>query len=94
MGYPEYDSSVCTSCWYGGYFSVPDPVMGCRACGRYEGDAIIPPNASGTEIPYVSSIPTQKIIQKVVRVDESEYTMNKGALSVFTKPVSTYNYVN
>ncbi len=94
MGYPQYDSSICTRCWYGGYFSVPNPVIGCRACGKYEDGMIIPPNASGTEIPYVSSIPTQKIIQKVVRVDESEYIMNKGALSVFTKPVSRYNYVN
>jgi hypothetical protein len=94
MGYPEYPNSVCTSCWYGGYFSVPDPVVGCRACGRYNNDTIIPPNASGTEIPYVSSIPTQKIIQKVVRVDGSDYTMNKGALNVFTRPVSTYNNVN
>ena len=94
MGYPEYPNSVCTSCWYGGYFSVPDPVVGCRACGRYNNDTTIPPNASGTEIPYVSSIPTQKIIQKVVRVDGSDYTMNKGALNVFTKPVSTYNNVN
>jgi len=92
--YPQYYSSICTSCWYGGFFSVPDPVIGCRACGRYEDGATVPPNASGTEIPYVSSIPTQKIIQKVVRVDESEYIMNKGALSVFTKPVSTYGYVN
>jgi len=82
MGYPEYYSSVCTSCWYGGYFSVPDPVIGCRACG------------SGPAIPYVSSIPTQKIIQKVVRVDESDYIMNKGALNVFTKPVAAYSYVN
>ena len=82
MGYPEYYSSVCTSCWYGGYFSVPDPVVGCRACG------------SGPAIPYVSSIPTQKIIQKVVRVDESDYIMNKGALNVFTKPVAAYSYVN
>ena len=94
MGYPEYPNSVCTSCWYGGYFSVPDPVVGCRACGRYNNDTIIPPNASGTEIPYLSSIPTQKIIQKVVRVDGSDYTMNKGALNVFTRPVSTYNNVN
>lgn len=94
MGYPQYDSSICTRCWYGGYFSVPNPVIGCRACGKYEDGMIVPPNASGTEIPYVSSIPTQKIIQKVVRVDESEYIMNKGALSVFTKPVSRYNYVN
>jgi hypothetical protein len=94
MGYPEYPNSVCTSCWYGGYFSVPDPVVGCRACGRYDNDMTIPLNASGTEIPYVSSIPTQKIIQKVVRVDGSDYTMNKGALNVFTKPVATYNNVN
>ena len=91
MGYPEYYNSVCTSCWYGGYFSATTPVVGCRACGKY-GTSVI--NGCGTKIPYVKNIPTQKIIQKVVRVDESDYTMNKGALSVFTKPVSTYNYVN
>ena len=94
MGYPEYYNSMCTSCWYGGYYSVPNPVIGRRACGRCENGTPIPPNITGTAIPYVSSIPTQKIIQKVVRVDGSDYIMNKGALNVFTKPVATYSNVN
>jgi hypothetical protein len=49
---------------------------------------------NNTQIPYVSSIPTQKKIQNVVRVDSSEYLMNKGALSVYTQPTAAYNYVN
>ncbi len=90
MGFPQYYDSICTSCWNGGYYSAPNRVIGCRACGN--NDKNINPNE--TAIPYVSSISTQKIIQKMVRVDGSEYIMNKGALNVFTKPVSTYNYVN
>ena len=74
MGYPEYYDYVCTSCWNGtGYYSIPDGIVGCRACGRYVNDMIVPPNASGTEIPYVSSIPTQKVIQKIVRASFARY---------------------
>lgn len=94
--YPFYPSSICTSCWYGGYLEPTLTPVGCRACG-YAGvsGGQPPPNGmNNTQIPYVSSIPTQKKIQNVVRVDGSEYTMNKGALSVYTQPTAAYNYVN
>jgi hypothetical protein len=96
MSYPYYQSSICTSCWYGGYLEPTLAPVGCRSCGGpgvSGGDP--PPNGmNDTQIPYVSSIPTQKKIQNVVRVDSSEYIMNKGALNVYTEPKSTYNYVN
>lgn len=96
MSYPYYQSSICTSCWYGGYLEPTLAPVGCRSCGGpgvSGGDP--PPNGmNNTQIPYVSSIPTQKKIQNVVRVDSSEYIMNKGALNVYTEPKSTYNYVN
>ena len=94
--YPFYPSSICVSCWYGGYLEPTLNPVGCRACG-YAGASGGPPPPNGTnntQIPYVSSIPTQKKIQNVVRVDGSEYTMNKGALSVYTQPIAAYNYVN
>lgn len=94
--YPYYASSICTSCWFGGYLEPTLAPVGCRACGHIgvNGQAPPPNGVNNTYIPYVSSIPTQKKIQNVVRVDSSEYTMNKGALSVYTQPIAKYNYVN
>jgi hypothetical protein len=94
MSYPSYIGSVCASCWFP-YFTVQDPVIGCRACGRFPNGTDAPQyDNTETAIPYVADIPTQKRIQNTVRVDGSEYIMNKGALSVYTRPVSTYQYVN
>ncbi len=94
--YPYYPSSVCVSCWYGGYLEPTLNPVGCRTCGQagVSGGPPPPNGMNNTQIPYVSSIPTQKKIQNVVRVDGSEYTMNKGALSVYTQPTAAYNYVN
>lgn len=94
--YPFYPSSICTSCWYGGYVEPTLAPVGCRACGRGgDNGGSPPPNGlNNTQIPYVSSIPTQKKIQNVVRVDGSEYLMNKAALNVYTQPTAAYNYVN
>lgn len=96
MSYPFYPSSICTSCWYGGYVEPTLAPVGCRSCGGpgVSGGEPVPNGITNTQIPYVSSIPTQKKIQNVVRVDGSEYTMNKGALSVYTQPTAGYNYVN
>jgi hypothetical protein len=94
MSYPSYIGSVCASCWFP-YFTVQDPVIGCRACGKFPNGTDAPQyDNTETAIPYVADIPTQKRIQNTVRVDGSEYIMNKGALSVYTRPVSTYQYVN
>ena len=94
MSYPSYSGSVCTSCWFP-YFTVPNPVIGCRACGRFASGTDAPEyDNTETAIPYVADIPTQKRIQNTVRVDGSEYIMNKGALNVYTKPVATYQNVN
>jgi len=94
MSYPSYSGSVCTSCWFP-YFTVPNPVIGCRACGRFASGTDAPEyDNTETAIPYVVDIPTQKRIQNTVRVDGSEYIMNKGALNVYTKPVATYQNVN
>ena len=90
----SYSGSVCTSCWFP-YFTAPNPVIGCRACGRFASGTDAPQyDNTETAIPYVVDIPTQKRIQNTVRVDGSEYIMNKGALSVYTKPVATYQNVN
>jgi hypothetical protein len=94
MSYPSYSGSVCTSCWFP-YFTVPNPVIGCRACGRFASGTDAPEyDNTETAIPYVVDIPTQKRIQNTVRVDGSEYIMNKGALNVYTKPVAMYQNVN
>jgi hypothetical protein len=94
MSFPEYPSSICTSCWLP-YYTTPNPVIGCRACGRFESGTAAPQyDNSQTAIPYVADIANQKRIQNTVRVDGSEYIMNKGALNVYTKPVATYQYVN
>lgn len=94
MSYPFYSESVCTSCWYP-YLTVPDPVVGCRACGRFPSGTAAPLyDNTQTAIPYVEDIPNQKRIQHVVRLDGSEYTMNKGALNVYTRPVAAYQNVN
>jgi hypothetical protein len=84
--YPEYYDEVCANCWGNEtgehtYIKV-NSVIGCRAC------------ASSISLTSDYKIPTQKRIQKVVRVDGSEYIMNKGALSVYTQSVPTYNNVN
>ena len=96
MSYPYYQSSICTSCWYGGYLEPTLAPVGCRKCGGpgVNGGPPPPNGITNTQIPYVSSIPTQKIIQNVVRVDSSEYLMNKAALNVYTNPTAAYNYVN
>jgi hypothetical protein len=94
--YPFYTSSICTSCWYGGYLEPTLAPVGCRACGHV-GVSGGPPPPNGlnkTQIPFVSSIPTQKKIQNVVRVDSSEYLMNKAALNVYTQPTAAYYNVN
>jgi hypothetical protein len=89
--YPQY---VCVSCWFP-YFTAPDPVIGCRTCGKFASGTNAPVyDNTKTAIPYVADIPTQKRIQHTVRVDSSEYIMNKGALHVYTKPVATYQNVN
>jgi hypothetical protein len=94
MSYPSYSGSVCTSCWFP-YFTVPNPVIGCRACGRFASGTDAPEyDNTETAIPDVVDIPTQKRIQNTVRVDGSEYIMNKGALNVYTKPVAMYQNVN
>ena len=94
MSLPRYDESVCVSCWYP-YSTVSNPVIGCRACGRFPNGTAAPLyDNTQTAIPYVEDIPTQKRIQHVVRVDGSEYTMNKGALNVYTRPVAAYQNVN
>lgn len=94
MSYPSYSYSVCASCWFP-YFTAPNPVIGCRACGKFASGTDAPEyDNTETAIPYVADIPTQKRIQNTVRVDGSEYIMNKGALSVYTKPVATYQNVN
>ena len=94
MSFPNYSTHVCASCWFP-YFTVPDPVIGCRACGKFASGAPPPQHDSTqTAVPYVADIPTQKQIQHTVRVDSSEYIMNKGALSVYTRPVATYQNVN
>ena len=85
MSTNSYPQSICASCWFP-YFTAPDRVIGCKGCGSI--------SSSQTAIPYVASIPTQKRIQHTVRVDGSEYTMNKGALTVYTRPVATYQNVN
>ena len=94
MSYPSYSGSVCASCWFP-YFTVPNPVIGCRACGKFASGTDAPEyDNTETAVPYVVDIPTQKRIQNTVRVDGSEYIMNKGALNVYTKPVATYQNVN
>jgi len=96
MSYPYYPESICTSCWYGGYLAPTISPVGCRACGHIgvNGQDAPPNGVNNTYIPYVSSIPTQKKIQNVVRVDSSEYLMNKAALNVYTQPTAAYNKVN
>ena len=84
MSTNSYPQSMCASCWFP-YFTAPDRVIGCKGCGS---------SSRQTAIPYVASVSTQKRIQHTVRVDGSEYTMNKGALTVYTRPVSTYQNVN
>jgi len=94
MSFPAYPDSVCASCWYP-YVTFPNPEIGCRACGRFPSGTDAPTyDNTQTAIPYVGDIPTQKRIQNTVRVDGSEYIMNKGALSVYTRPVAAYQYVN
>lgn len=94
MSYPSYSGSVCASCWFP-YFTAPNPVIGCRACGKFASGTDAPEyDNTETAIPYVVDIPTQKRIQNTVRVDGSEYIMNKGALNVYTKPVAMYQNVN
>ena len=94
MSFPFYAESVCASCWYP-YLTVPNPVIGCRACGKFASGTDAPQyDNTETAIPYVVDVPTQKRIQNTVRVDGSEYIMNKGALNVYTKPVATYQNVN
>jgi hypothetical protein len=94
MSTNSYPGNICTSCWFP-YLTVPDPVIGCRSCGRFASGTNAPPiGNTRTAIPYVGDIPTQKRIQHTVRVDGSEYTMNKGALHVYTKPVATYQNVS
>ena len=63
--YPYYPSSICTSCWYGGYLEPTLPPVGCRACGHpgVSGGPPPPNGQNNTQIPYVSSIPIQKKIQ-------------------------------
>ena len=43
---------------------------------------------------FFSNYQRQKIIQKTVRIDSSNYTMNVGALSVYQKPSIIFNGVN
>ena len=65
MSYPFYPSSICTSCWYGGYLEPTLAPVGCRKCGGpgVSGGEPVPNGITNTQIPYVSSIPTQKKIQ-------------------------------
>jgi len=95
MTYPEYYSQICYNCWGDAsgnpLYKITNPI-GCRACGRYPSYTSEPLNGLGNSLTYTD--PTQKRIQKVVRVDGSEYIMNKGALSVYTQAVPSYNNVN
>jgi hypothetical protein len=84
MSTSSYPQSICASCWFP-YFTAPTRVIGCKGCGS---------SSRQTAIPYVANIPTQKRIQHTVRVDGSEYIMNKGALNVYTHPVAAYQNVN
>jgi hypothetical protein len=94
MSFPSYPDSLCVSCWLP-YYTAPNPVIGCRACGRFPSGTAAPlHDNTQTAIPYVVDIANQKRIENTVRVDSSEYIMNKGALSVYTKPVATHQYVN
>jgi hypothetical protein len=94
MSFSSYPSYICTSCWFP-YYTAPNPVIGCRSCGKFQSGANAPEyDNTQTAIPYVADIPTQKRIQNTVRVDGSEYIMNKGALNVYTAPVATYQNVN
>ena len=94
MSFPSYPSYICASCWFP-YYTAPNPVIGCRSCGKFQSGANAPEyDNTQTAIPYVADIPTQKRIQNTVRVDGSEYIMNKGALNVYTAPVATYQNVN
>ena len=85
MSTSSYPQSICASCWFP-YFTAPTRVIGCKGCGSVSNGQ--------TAVAHVASIPTQKRIQHTVRVDGSEYTMNKGALTVYTHPVATYQNVN
>ena len=94
MSFSSYPGYICASCWFP-YYTTPNPVIGCRSCGKFQSGANAPQyDNTKTAIPYVADIPTQKRIQNTVRVDGSEYIMNKGALSVYTVPVATYQNVN
>jgi len=94
MSFPSYPDSICASCWLS-YYTTPNPVIGCRTCGKFPSGTAAPLyDNTQTALAYVADIANQKRIEKTVRVDSSEYIMNKGALSVYTKPVETYQYVN
>jgi hypothetical protein len=94
MSFPSYPEYICASCWFP-YYTAPNPVIGCRSCGKFQSGANAPEyDNTQTAIPYVEDIPTQKRIQNTVRVDGSEYIMNKGALNVYTAPVAMYQNVN
>ena len=94
MSFPSYPDSICASCWLS-YYTTPNHVIGCRTCGKFPSGTAAPLyDNTQTALPYVADIANQKRIEKTVRVDSSEYIMNKGALSVYTKPVETYQYVN
>ena len=94
--YPYYPSSICTNCWYGGYLEPTLAPVGCRRCGSsgVSGGEPLLNGVTNTQVSFVSSIPDQKKIQNVVRVDSSEYLMNKAALNVYTQPTAAYYNVN
>ena len=90
MSYPYYSYSDCSFCNYPAQVEVVQ-VIGCRSCGRYPSNTVGPNTSIESASGY---IPDQKRIQNTVRVDSSEYTMNVGALNVYTPAVSRYQYVN
>ena len=94
MSFSSYPGYICSSCWFP-YYTAPNTVIGCRSCGKFQSGANAPQyDNTQTAIPYVADVPTQKRIQNTVRIDGSEYIMNKGALNVYTQPVATYQNVN
>jgi hypothetical protein len=90
MSFSLYPNSYCQNCEYPNQYEIAQ-VIGCRSCGRYPSNTVGPNNSTES---LTAGVPEQKRIQKTVRVNASEYIMNIGALSVYTKPIGRFNYVN
>lgn len=64
--------------------------VGCRACGAFPSYV----EYEGPQFSNQNDIYNMKRIENTVRVPSSEYTMNKSALNVYTRPQSQFAYVN